>query len=369
VTEIEGKKVELHRLLFTMSWEDPALDRAAFRLRPGARVATVCSGACNTFAFLLDDPSYLLAFDYNPTQVWVLELKAACFRQLEHRDMLALLGVLPSDGRQRLLDAVLPAVSDEAKEYWKQQAWLVRDGLLKGGRYERFVGLFGAFLRMIQGGRRIEGLFEERDRDERALFYARDWDNWRWRLLFRVFFNKTVMTRRGLTPDYFHFDDGSRSFAESFARRTKQAITELPVHDNYFLAQYVCGRYLREDRVPEYLRPENFESIRQRLDRLEMTVADVRDVFDGSPPGTFDAICLTNVFELMSEEDMGKVLPGVARVLKPGGRMTLRNLMVPRSVPPKLADVLVHDTDCSRELHRRDRSFAYRSFQVYTKRE
>ncbi len=309
----------------------------------------------------------MLAFDYNPTQVWVLELKAACFGRLDHGEMLELLGVRPSGRRARLLEAVLPALSPRAREYWERQPWLVRDGLLNAGRYERFVGVFGKLLRTIQGPRRTEGLFRERDRDARERFYDDEWDNWRWRLLFRLFFNKTVMSRRGLSPDYFHFDDGSTSFAESFARRTRQAIVELPVHDNHFLAQYVHGRYLGEDRLPEYLRPEHFESIRQRVARVEMKVADVRDAFDGAGPAAFDAVCLTNVFELMSEAEMAAVLPGIARALKPGGRMTLRNLMIPRAVPRELSHLLVLDAERSRALHRLDRSFVYRSFQVYSR--
>lgn len=360
-------KVELQRLLFTQNWEDPALDRAALRLRPEVRMATVCSGACNTFAFLLDDPAYVLSFDYNPTQVWVLELKAACFRFLQHGEMLELLGVRPSARREGLLAAIRPGLSPEARAYWTGQRWLVTDGLLNGGRYERFVGMFGRLLRAIQGRRRIDLLFQPREREARAEFYDTAWDNWRWRLLFRVFFNKTMMARRGLSPDYFHFADGTGSFAESFASRTRRALVELPVHDNYFLAQYVHGHYLSEEHVPEYLRAENFDPIRRRIDRLETRVGDVRDVFDGLPPASFDAICLTNVFELMSEEETRAVLPRVARALKPGGRVTLRNLMIPRSVPPDLADLFALDDEGSRQLHARDRSFVYRSFQVYTR--
>jgi S-adenosylmethionine-diacylglycerol 3-amino-3-carboxypropyl transferase len=350
-----------------MNWEDPALDRAAFELEPGARIATVCSGACNTFSFLLDDPSSILSFDYNPAQVWVLELKAACFERLDYVAMLEMYGVRPSMRRKRLLEATLPALSSGAAEFWKQQPWLVEKGLLNGGRYERFVGAFGSLLRRIQGRRRIEGLFLERDRAEREQFYHSEWDNWRWRLLFRLFFNKRVMARRGLNPDYFHFDDGSASFAESFERRTRQAIVDLPTWDNYFLAQYVLGRYLGEDHLPEYLWPENFESIKRSVDRLDMRVGDVRSVFDDVPPSSLDAICLTNVFELMSESESRFVLPRIARALRPGGRMTLRNLMIPRSVPSEMASVLKLDVQRSRELHQRDRSFVYRSYQVYTR--
>ncbi len=365
--EPAAKKVQLQRLLFTQNWEDPALDRAALRIGPGSRVATVCSGACNTFAFLLDDPAYVLSFDFNPAQVWVLELKAACFRVLEYGEVLELLGVRPSADRRRLLDAVTPALSDQARAFWAQQPWLPERGLLNGGRYERFVGAFGRLLRGIQGRRRIDGLFQPRERDARAAFYDEVWENWRWRLLFRLFFNKRMMARRGLSADYFHFDDGSASFAESFARRARQAMVELPVHDNYFLAQYVRGRYLGEDRLPEYLRAENFEPIRARIGRLEMRVGDVRDIFDALPAGSFDGICLTNVFELMSEQETATVVPRVARALRPGGRMTLRNLMIPRSVPPDLWPLLAPDDECARRLHAADRSFVYRSFQVYTR--
>ena len=39
--------------------------------------------------------------------------------------------------------------------------------------------------------------------------------------------------------------------------------------------------------------------------------------------------------------------------------------MVPRAVPPALAETLVLDADLSRALHGQDRSFVYSSFQVY----
>ena len=46
------------------------------------------------------------------------------------------------------------------------------------------------------------------------------------------------------------------------------------------------------------------------------------------------------------------------------GRMTLRNLMVPRAVTPETR-ALVLDADGGAALHDRDRSFVYRSFQSY----
>ena len=241
----------------------------------------------------------------------------------------------------------------------------MRDGLLNGGRYERFLGHFRRLLRLIQGRRGTEALFEPRDARGRERFYDEEWDRLPWRLLFRLFFNKRILARRGLSASYFRFDDGSRSFAESFYRRASHALRDVSVHDNYFLAQYVLGRY-REGFLPEHLRPESFESIRSRVDRLEIVSADVRTVFD-QRAAAFDAICLSNVFELMPSDETAAVLRRVATALRPGGRLTLRNLMIPRAVEPDFFAVLCPDAVRASELHAQDRSIVYGSLQVYTR--
>lgn len=360
--------VELGELLFTMSWEDPALDRAAFRLSPGARVAIVASGGCNALTMLLDDPAEVYAFDYNATQVWMTELKRLAIRELDDDALFELLGLRPSDRRAVLLDRLLPLLPPEGAAWWRAQPWALAGGILGGGRYERFVGLFQRLLRFIQGRRRVQALLEDRDVAGRHRFYDEEWDRWPWRLLFRAFFNKTVLSRRGLSPEYFTFDDGSASFAESFQNRARRALRDLPVASNPFVSQYLLGTYA-PGALPDYLRPEHLPTIRARIDRLVVRQGDVRTVFDAFPDATFDAISLSNVFELMSQSQADEVLPGVARVLRPGGRMTLRNLMIPRQVPPSLAHLLRLDPEQSRVLLEQDRSFVYRSVQVYDRLE
>jgi S-adenosylmethionine-diacylglycerol 3-amino-3-carboxypropyl transferase len=358
-----SKKVSLDELIFTMSWEDPELDRTAFGQKPGMRIATVGSGGCNTLTFLLDDPEHVFAFDYNQTQVWLLELKIAAFKVLSHDQLLEFFGVRASTQRARLFQTLSGALSAGARSYFGNAAWLFERGLLGGGRYERFVAAFRKLLGLIQGHRKIARLFDERSEQERLRFYEVEWDNVAWRLLFRLFFNKRVLASRGLSPDYFHFADGSTSFAESFARRTKHALTTLPVRENPFVAQYTLGRYLSEDFLPEHLKSANFETIRARLDRIENVQLDVR-AFKQRAQGTqFDGICLSNVFELMSNDETQRALSDVKGTLSPNGRLTLRNLMVPREAAGETG--LVLDAEQSRALAAIDRSFVYRAIHVY----
>jgi S-adenosylmethionine-diacylglycerol 3-amino-3-carboxypropyl transferase len=362
---LPASSVTLDELVFTMSWEDPALDRAAFGLSPGRDVAIVTSGGCNALTLLLDDPRLVLAFDYNPAQSFVLELKAAAFRRLDYDELLELFGVRASRRRPLLVETVLATLSPGARAFWAAQPWLLRDGLLNGGRYERFLGQFRRLLRLIEGRRVTEALFEPRDARDRERFYDAEWDRLPWRLLFRLFFNKRILARRGLSANYFSFDDGSRSFAESFYRRATHALRDQSVHDNHFLAQYLLGRY-REGFLPEHLRPECFDTIRSRVERLDIVTADVRSVFDRRA-AAFDAIGLSNVFELMPADETAAVLRRVGAALRPGGRMTLRNLMIPRAVEADFFPVLRPDVARARELHAQDRSFVYSSLQVYTR--
>ena len=134
-------KVELEELLFTLSWEDPALDREAFQVEPGDRVATVASGGCNALTFLLDDPSEVFAFDYNQTQVWTTELKRVAIRELDDDALYELLGVRESSRRAELMKQLEPHLDPSAVAWWATQPWLLERGLHGGGRYERFVGL------------------------------------------------------------------------------------------------------------------------------------------------------------------------------------------------------------------------------------
>ena len=72
--------------------------------------------------------------------------------------------------------------------------------------------------------------------------------------MFNILFNKRMLAKRGLVADYFHFDDGSKSFAESFYNRSKKAFRNLPVKGNYFLSLYLLGKYSNHNEVPVYLK-------------------------------------------------------------------------------------------------------------------
>jgi S-adenosylmethionine-diacylglycerol 3-amino-3-carboxypropyl transferase len=186
-----------------------------------------------------------------------------------------------------------------------------------------------------------------------------------WRMLFRLAFNKSVLAKRGLSADYFRFDDGSSSFAESFFHRSKRALREIPISSNYFLAQYLLGHYLTRDAVPDFLRKENLPIIRARLDRIQMVTADAKIWLASRPASSIDAFSLSNICELMSPAETALTFEEIARTSRSGARLCFRNLVIPREVQKSLASKIRLQEDCSRQLLEQDRSFVYSRVQAY----
>lgn len=354
----EGQ-VSLSRLLFTQSWEDPRCDLQALAIRPGDVVMGVTSGACNIFGLLLADPGLVYAVDINPCQSWLLELKIAALRRLEHPALLEFLGLRPSGARLDQFHALAPDLSPEARTYWlEHRNWIIQ-GLLGQGRYERFVGLVRGCLKVLQGPGRVQGLFASNTLDQQRDYFAQRWDTRRWRWVFDALLNKVTLARMGLSKDYFQFDDGSQSFSESFRNRCKRALTEIPIHGNYFVSLYFSGTYADETSMPDYLLPQNIATLRARLDRIRIVTQDVQGWLERQPDRSIDGFSLSNICELMDQATTDFTFEQVARTGKVGAGICFRNLMIRRGVPASLAGRIQRQDALSESLLRNDRSFVY----------
>lgn len=359
-------QVSLSELLFSQSWEDPESDRQALQLRPDDALFCITSGGCNALGLLLQDPRVIYAVDINPAQSHLLELKKAAMRRLSFPEFHEFLGLRPSTRRIETLEQIAPDLSADAALYWRRRPRVILDGVLGQGRYEKFLRLFRTGLRLVQGRDRIDSLFRCGSLAEQQTFYDGSWDSRRWRFLFRLLFNKRVLAKRGLSADYFRFDDGSASFSESFYRRAGHAFREIPIRENYFLAQYLLGRYLEPGSVPDYLKEENFETIRDRLERIQVVTLDAKVWLSRQQPGSIDAFSLSNICELMSLDDTAVTFEQVVRTAKPNARVCFRNLMIPRSIPENLRDRIRCDAEMSRKLLSEDRSVVYSRVDAYT---
>ncbi len=350
-------------ILYAQCWEDPELDRAAFRIGPDDTVFTITSGGCNALAFLVDNPARVVAVDLNPCQNFQLELKIAAFRLLSHEELLEFTGVRESDRREAMYRRLRTVLPEESLGYWDGQPGKIRRGLMHCGRYERYMGLLRTWTRMLMGPRLIAQFFEEDDPGRRAALFNDRWDTGAWKLITRVLLSRKTMTLL-FDGAFFRYVEGDFSFGRHFAGRVRHAMTDLPPKENPFLSYILLGRYASEEHLPTWLRSENFEAIRRGLDKITVRTAACDEYFRSLPDSTISRFNFTNIFEWISAEAFDRLLRETWRVGRPGAVLTYRNLLVHRERPETLAGLFRPDRDLAQSLHEQDRSFVYRNYVI-----
>ena len=362
--ETKGQ-VHLYKLIFTANWEDPESDHLALDIKPGDTVMSITSGGCNTLGFLLKDPGQVYTVDINPCQSYLLELKIVSIKHLEYDEFVRFCGLKESEHRLETYRKLREKLGEGARTFWDQQENILNKGFLLNGKYETFVKLVSRFIRLIQGNYRVDHLFYPKNMEEQRIFYEKYWNTRRTRFIFNLFFNKHILARRGLKANYFHFDDGSNTFAQSFFKRFSRVLRDLPVTGNYFLHLYLKGKYRSVEEVPDYLLEKNFFLLKSRVDRIKIITGDAKKWLEEMPSDSFDCVSMSNICELMNLEDTAEQFSEVYRTAKSGAGICFRNLILPREVPENMRDKIVIDEELSQHIFYHDRSFVYGKVAAY----
>lgn len=354
-----AQRADFSGIRYAQCWEDADILLEALHPGPGKRCLSIASAGDNTLALLARAPEYVLAIDLSPAQLACLELRVAAYGTLQHGELLAIIGSIPSPDRMNLYRACRSRLSRETCEFWDARSKFVERGIGGCGKFERYFEVFRArILPLIHSKRHIADLLQAKPRGERIAFYSRRWSNRRWCALFRVFFSRRVMGALGRDPEFFRYVSGSVS--ARILARTEYALTELDPAQNPYIQWILTGRH--NGVLPFALREENFEAIRCNLHRLEWRRAALEDV--GERDGLFDCFNLSDIFEYMSPQSYAQQLARMVPLGRSGARLAYWNMLAPRHRPDALACHFDELTECAAELFSRDKAFFYSAFVV-----
>jgi len=337
------------RIPYAQCWEDADILIEALQVDSADTCLSVASAGDNTLALVGAGAKRVIAADLSPAQIACLELRVSAYRHLKHAEFLELLGQNPSGRRAALYRQCRDDLSPAARRFWDRRQRLILQGIVFGGRFERFVSLVRRFvLPLVHRRKKIERLFQLSTEEERHDFYEREWNTYRWTLLCNVLFGNESK-------------DGSMPRC-GLKQRIPNALIKLPPQKNPYLQWILAGRYL--SALPYALRPENFDAIRQNLDSLEWHCASVEEVISGLPDDVLHCCNLSSIFEHVSPESYKRMLDEIIRVSAPGCRLVYWNVAAERHCPPGLADRLRQRRDIAVRLHRRDKAFFYRDLVI-----
>ena len=355
--ELAGR-VRFDAIRYAQCWEDADVLLAGLNVQPGDHCLSIASAGDNSMALLAMGAGRVVALDLNATQLHCVALRREAYRNLQHAELLELIGSRPSVQRPKLYRECRGGLPERAREFWDAHPGLIAQGIGAAGKFERYFKTFRErVVPWVHSRARVSELFEARGLANQKIFYAHTWNTWRWRLLFRIFFSRFVMGRLGRDPRFFDYVEGS--VADRILSRAEHALTGLSPAKNPYLYWIFYGTH--NAALPFALREENFESIRANLDHLELRQASIEEVVEESSTG-FDSFNLSDIFEYMSEVAYHALLAKLVDCAKPGARLAYWNMLAPRARPESMAGKLKPRTDLAERLHREDKAFFYSRF-------
>lgn len=359
-SEIEGR-ARFDEIRYGQCWEDADVLLAGLGIAEGDTCLSIASAGDNTLAMAGAGAGRIVAVDLSVAQIACLELRMAAIRNLAHHQFLALLGQSPHLDRESLYRQCRHDLSKASRRFWDENTAIVRHGIARGGKFERYLALFRTLaLPLVQSRSNIESLFRIESAAERRQFYDTRWNNWRWRLACRLFFDRRLLGRFGRDPGFTRYAD--ETIWESLERRIPHALTVLSPNANPYLQWILKGTF--DSALPWAWRAENYEAIRSNLDAIEIHRDSLENALRGLEPGSLNACNLSDIFEYMSAEGYEDLLRALVRTSAPGCRLVYWNVVVSRSRPAILTNLLKPLRDLATRLHLEDKAFFYRDLII-----
>ncbi len=357
--QISGR-ASFDSIRYAQLWEDADVLLLGLGEQRNATLVSICSAGDNALAMLSLDPARVVVIDLSPAQIACLNIRIAAYKALNHTELLELLGARPSAQRGELLDRVARNLEPQDQSFWRaRRGDIEKYGLGGVGKFENYFRIFRRYLLPLSQSRAtINEVFVSKDRPARRAFFDRDWNNWRWRLLLKFFFSNFVMGRLGRDPAFFAHVEGS--LAEHVARRVKHAAVDLDPSENPYLHWILKGT--NGAALPQPWREEHFETIRSRLDRLDVRHGSLEAfVATGEKADGFN---LSDIFEYMDEEVFGAVYGSIVDAANPSARLVYWNMMVPRRAPEVFASRIHTLSEVEQAGKAMDKAFFYSDFVV-----
>lgn len=366
-------------LVYAQIWEDPVVDMEGLAIQPDSRLMCIASGSCNALSYLTANPAQVTAVDLNRAHVALGRLKIAAIRHLpsyerfhrffahaDHKENAAVYKTM-----------IAPHLDGTSRAYWEARdirgrrriSYFTR-GIYRKGLLGNFIGLAHVFARLykIDLAKVLEAqtLDEQRDVFERELAPVFEKRFIRW-----LTDQPAALFGLGIPPAQFTHLAGDERMAEVLRRRLEKLACDFAVKDNYFAWQAFGRGYSRSEdaALPPYLQRANWEAMKARIDRLDVTRANMVDWIGAREEASMDRFVLLDAQDWMNNQQLDDLWAKITRASRPGARVLFRTAAEPSLLPGRLDDAILSKwrylEETSADLTRRDRSSIYGGVHVY----
>jgi S-adenosylmethionine-diacylglycerol 3-amino-3-carboxypropyl transferase len=347
---------------YSQCWEDAEIVVKALNLNNDDTVLSVTSGGCNSLAIASMGVKTVFSVDKNRAQNFLLEFKQQTVRCLEYEEVLEVLGYRNRINRVALYQNIQHNLSEGCQKYWDSKNDAIKKGVVHCGKFERYLRIFRRYvIPLVHSKATIQKFLNPEGSQNQIDFYTTKWNTFRWRLLFRIFFSRFVMSRSGRSKEMFSHSQNLPA-AKLFFNRTEQAFKYGQVKQNFFLSYILLGS--KSELLPHYLHYEMFEKLKS-LSNIQVHSSDILSFLKSMPSSSISKFNLSDVFEPLDIIAVENIFNEIYRVSKPNARIIFWNNLVHRDVPQELVHCFEREVILEEELKKNDRVFFYEKFYIY----
>ena len=368
-------------LVYAQICEDPDVDMEALAITPDSHVVTIASGGCNVLSYLTADPRAITAVDLNTAHIALNKLKLAAAKHLPDYDTFhRFFGQANTKENIRAyMEYVRPHLDETSRRYWEGREIIGRKRIsgFSLGFYKR--GLLGGFIGMAHLMAKLYGidpkimLQAKTIEEQRAIFESKFAPFFEKKFVRWVVDQPASLFGLGIPPAQYEAlaSDDPAGMRAVLKRRLEKLACDFDLADNYFAWQ-AFGRGYGEGPaapLPPYLKPENYEAVVARADRVEVRNANFVEYLESRPDAALDRYILLDAQDWMTDAQLTRLWTEITRTAKPGARVLFRTAAAPSLLPGRIPDDLLNRWDYraeeSLDYTARDRSAIYGGVHLY----
>ena len=265
------------KIKYSMCWEDPELVIKGLNITNKDIVLTIASGGENVYAILLKEPKEIVAIDSNIYQIYLNKLKSEAIRQLDYNNFCGFIGIDKTNNRWKTYLMLSKFLSEEEKHFWNNNKKYIENGIINCGKFENYLRIFRKFiLRFVLNKKQICEYLKSTNLSKQEKFFDEKWNNFLWKLLFKIFFSRVTMKLLGRDKSYFQHNK-INNIANHYYNRSKYGITQIPVMGNFFMHMILTGKIPKSFKNHPYLDENNFMQLKKRINHIKYENISIYD--------------------------------------------------------------------------------------------
>ena len=353
------ERAKFDKIRYANCWEDPELLLEVFE--DSGKFISIASAGDNSLSLLTKNPELVYAVDLSIPQIACSELKKYAIKYLDYENFLKVLGFKPCDNRLEIYKSIEEKLSLQSRYYFEQNPEIIENGIIHQGKFEHYFQLFATkIMPLVHNQKNLTELFLPKSIQAQKMFYDKTWNNWRFKALFKVFFNKFIMGRLGRDKEFFKYVDVSM-ISKNIKERADRALRDVPTWNNPYVNYILLNNF--DYSLPHFAKEENFNTIKQNIDALEIKTGTINEVAKNSGM-KFDGFNLSDIFEYMDKDLFKKVSLELLSSANKVAKFCYWNMMVDRRISEILPENFEYKKELSQELYLKDRAFFYKNFII-----